>query len=57
MTKDNRPRGGARPGAGRPNGDRKIPLSVRISEEAMVLLNRLTNNKSAYIDHLIKKSK
>ena len=39
-------------GAGRPNGERIIPLSVRISEEAMNLLTS-TNNKFEYIDNLI----
>ena len=47
-------RGGARPGAGRPSLDRKVPLSVRITREAMDILNRTTKNKSEYIDNLIR---
>ena len=47
-------RGGYRPNAGRPATDRKIPLSVRISQEAMEKLETLTDNKSQYIDELIK---
>ena len=40
---------------GRPANDRSITVSVRITQEAVDKLNRLTNNKSAYIDELIKK--
>lgn len=47
-------RGGFRHGAGRPNTERNVPLLVRITQEAADKLNRLTNNKSAYIDNLIK---
>jgi len=47
-------RGGYRPNAGRPATDRKVPLSVRISQEAMDKLETLTDNKSQYIDELIK---
>ena len=39
---------------GRPANDRSITVSVRITQEAVDKLNRLTNNKSAYIDKLIK---
>ena len=49
--------GGRRSGAGRPANDRKISLSVRITQEAMDLLNMRTKNKSEYIDRLIKKAK
>lgn len=49
-------RGGSRPGAGRPANDRSIALSVRITQEAMNILNERTNNKSEFIDNLIKKS-
>ena len=48
-------RGGRRPNAGRPANDRSIPLSVRISQRAMDLLNSRTDNKSEYIDSLIKR--
>ena len=40
---------------GRPANDRSIAVSVRITQEAFDKLNRLTNNKSEYIDSLIKK--
>lgn len=46
--------GGARPGSGRLQGDRNVSLSVRISSEAMDKLNSLTNNKSEFIDNMIK---
>jgi hypothetical protein len=49
-------RGGRRSGAGRPANDRSIALSVRITQEAMDILNEKTTNKSEYIDNLIKKS-
>ena len=39
---------------GRPANDRSIMLSVRITQEAMDKLNRLTRNKAEYIDTLIK---
>jgi len=48
--------GGRRPGAGRPANDRSIALSVRITQEAMDILNERTKNKSEFIDKLIKKS-
>ena len=47
-------RGGRRSGAGRPANDRSIALSVRITQEAMDILNERTTNKSEYIDNLIK---
>lgn len=47
-------RGGVRPNSGRPANDRNIQLMVRISKEASEKLCRLTNNKSEYIDRLIK---
>lgn len=49
-------RGGRRSGAGRPANDRSISLSVRITQEAMDILNEKTNNKSEYIDFLIKQT-
>lgn len=39
---------------GRPANDRSITVSVRITQEALDKLNRLTKNKSEYIDNLIK---
>ena len=46
--------GGYRPNGGRPQSERKTSLNVRISQEAADKLARLTNNKSEYIDKLIK---
>lgn len=49
-------RGGRREGAGRkpnPDNNRKIPLMVRISQEAHDKLKKV-NNKSEWIDTLIK---
>ena len=46
--------GGRRENAGRKANDRSIPVLVRITQEAADKLNRLTNNKSEYIDNLIK---
>lgn len=46
-------RGGVRPNSGRPSTDRKVVLSVRISQEASDLMEGVAN-KSAYIDNLIK---
>lgn len=54
MNNENPKHGGHRPGAGRPANDRKVSLAVRVSKEAMEKLNRLTRNKSEYIDRLIK---
>jgi hypothetical protein len=48
-------RGGRRSNAGRPANDRSLVLSVRISQEAMDKLNRMTNNKSWFIDYIIKR--
>lgn len=39
---------------GRPANDRSVTVSVRITQEAVDKLNRLTRNKSEYIDKLIK---
>lgn len=47
-------RGGRRSGAGRPANDRNVMVSVRLSQEAVDKLNRLTNNKAEYLDRLIK---
>ena len=46
--------GGRRAGSGRPANDRNIMVGVRLSQEAVDKLNRLTSNKSEYIDNLIK---
>ena len=46
--------GGRRAGSGRPANDRNIMGGVRLSQEAVDKLNRLTNNKSEYIENLIK---
>lgn len=46
--------GGRRAGAGRPANDRNIMVGVRLSQEAVDKLNRLTSNKSEYIENLIK---
>lgn len=48
-TKD--PRGGSH-GGGRPKGDRTVPLSVRITQEANERLQNV-KNKSEYINNLI----
>ena len=48
-------RGGRRAGAGRPSNKRSVMVGVRITKEAADKLNRLANNKSEYIDNLIKK--
>ena len=45
--------GGSR-GGGRPKNDRSINLSVRITQQAMDKLNESTNNKSEFIDNLLK---
>lgn len=47
--------GGQRPGAGRPQTDRKVALSVRISPEAADKLSTI-QNKSEFIDEMIKRS-
>lgn len=46
--------GGRRAGSGRPANDRNIMVGVRLSQETVDKLNRLTNNKSEYIENLIK---
>lgn len=46
--------GGRRPGSGRPANDRNIMVGVRLSQEAVDKLNRLTRNRSEYIERLIK---
>lgn len=51
---DKKQHGGRRPGSGRPANDRNIMVGVRLSQEAVDKLNRLTNNKSEYIENLIK---
>lgn len=48
--------GGYRPNGGRPVTDRKCSLNVRISQEAMDILNEATTNKSEFIDRLIKET-
>ena len=45
--------GGWREGSGRKQGDRQECLYIRISAEAMAKLDRLTSNRSQYIDDLI----
>lgn len=46
--------GGRRARSGRPANDRNIMVGVRLSQEAVDKLNRLTSNKSEYIENLIK---
>ena len=46
-------RGGRRSGAGRPANDRNIPVLVRLSQEAVDKLNRITSNKAEFIETLI----
>lgn len=47
-------RGGVRPNSGRPETDRKCAVTIRISQESLDKFNRLTKNKSEYIDKLIQ---
>lgn len=47
-------RGGVRPNSGRPANNRNVQVLVRISQEAADKLNRITNNKSEFIENLIK---
>lgn len=47
-------RGGRREGAGRPAGDRNRMVCLRLSDEAVTKLDRLTDNRSEYIDRMIK---
>lgn len=45
-------RGGARPGAGRkPKGH--VPIMITISPELVARLDRMTNNRSAFIAKLL----
>ena len=46
--------GGKRSNAGRPKGNRHIPLLIRISEEANEKLSKV-DNKAECIDELIRK--
>ena len=46
--------GGRRSGAGRPTNDRNIMVGVRLSQKTVDKLSRLTNNRSEYIENLIK---
>ena len=54
MADNKKQHGGRRSGAGRPANDRNIMVGVRLSQEAVDKLNRLTSNKSEYIENLIK---
>lgn len=47
--------GGARPGSGRPPTDRNVRLTIKLSEEAVKILDELTTNRSKYLDQLLKK--
>lgn len=47
-------KGGKRKGAGRPRGIRKHKICIKIQEETFFFLQTV-GNKSAYIDHLIRK--
>lgn len=38
---------------GRPANDRNVPVMVRLSQEAVDKLNRLTSNKAEFIESLI----
>ena len=51
---EKRKHGGRRAGSGRPSNDRNIAISVRVSQEAFDKLNRLTKNKSEFIDNILK---
>ena len=54
MKNNERNHGGRRAGSGRPANDRNIMVGVRLSQEAVDKLNRLTSNKAEYIENLIK---
>ena len=54
MADNKKQHGGRRSGAGRPANDRNIMVGVRLSQEAVDKLNRLTSNKSENIENLIK---
>ena len=47
--------GGYREGGGRPETDRKVPVTIRISQESADILKE-QRNKSEFIDTLIKQS-
>lgn len=47
-------RGGRREGAGRPATNRTERVNIKISPEALAILDARTNNRSEYIDRLIK---
>jgi hypothetical protein len=49
-------RGGYRKGSGRPATGRTRAITIRVSEEAVKILNTLGVNKSEYIDNLIRKA-
>lgn len=45
-------RGGARPGAGRPQSKRNVSLHIKVSQESKDILDE-KSNVSEYIDNLI----
>lgn len=49
-------RGGFRKGSGRRATGRTRAITIRVSEEAVKILNTLGVNKSEYIDNLIRKA-
>lgn len=55
ITEKKSKRGGARPGSGRKPTPYKVPLNVRISQEAADMIDGITA-KSEYIDKLIKEA-
>lgn len=55
MERINNNHGGARLGSGRPSTDRRVALSVRISQDAANILATVSN-KSEFIDRLIRNS-
>lgn len=51
-------RGGARPNSGRKKGEDKTTISVRLSREAMEILNSLPKGtRNEYIEKLIRNGK
>ena len=56
MAEEKKQWGGYREGGGRPFTDRKVAVTVRISQEASDILNE-QKNKSEFVDSLIKKTK
>lgn len=46
-------RGGARQGSGRKATGRTVAVGIRLTPEAVDKLDRLTDNRSEYIDRLI----